>query len=565
MGIKKQQLRRLVLCVAAISIAGCSIDAADTVFTNGAVYTVDADKTWAQAVAVSEGRIVYVGDDERAGKYIGSSTQVIDLGGRMLMPGFHDSHMHPMTAGTRFFRCQLRGLSWPTEVMRAIGECAQQLHEGEWLRGVDLDDALFVNGSLHRSMLDEVVPGHVVVITDYGGDFIWTDSSGLEIAGIDTDTPDPAKGRIVRDPATGEPTGVLIGPAGTGLYWSIPYPSVDRLREALRLASEMANSFGITSANEARIEAPHWQAYVEADAANDMTLRVQGSQTWDFERGMEQVAEMIERRNGAIGRRFRADAVKFFLDGDFDGETAALIEPYAGTPGDYGESRFKPGVVTEIAKQLDANGFQLHFHAVGDAAVREALDAITAAIEANGHRDRRHQVAHLNLIHPADLPRFAELGVTANYQALWAKWNEDRPGERTFLGEERFGRLIQINSMLQSGARIVLGSDWISESMNPLYSIQIAMTRQPVDGTAPAWNPDERISLDAAIEAYTINGAWLARQEQETGSIEVGKAADLIVLDNNLFDIDPSQIANVKVIMTMLEGDIVYRAGQESL
>lgn len=552
--------RVLTILALAISVlAGCSSDGADTVFLNGAVYTVDDDKTWAQAVAVSGGRIVYVGDDAGADRYVGRTTSVIDLNGRMLMPGFHDSHMHPMVAGTRFFRCQLQDLAWPAEVLAAIERCAESLGEGEWFRGVGLADELYEDGSLSLSILDDIVPGHVAVITNSTGFSIWTNSAGLDVVGMQADTLDPPKGQIVRDPGTGEPTGVLLGTAGSILYGAIPHPDTGKLREALRLASGMANRFGITSANEARIEAPHWQAYVEADAANEMMLRIQGSQEWDYERGIEQVAELIERRDKASGSRFRAVAVKFFLDGDLINETASLIDPYADEPGDRGQAYFELDTIAEAAQKLDGEEFQLHFHAVGDAAVRQALDAIEAAVEANGPRDRRHQVAHLKLIDPADLPRFAELGVTANYQALWAKWNEDWPAERALLGEERFGRLIQINSMLQSGARVVMGSDWISESMNPLFSIQVAVTRQPVDGGEPAWIPEERISLEAAIEAYTINGAWLIRQEGETGSIELGKAADLIVLEKNLFEIEPEKIAAVPVHMTMLDGEIVYR------
>ena len=252
--------------------------------------------------------------------------------------------------------------------------------------------------------------------------------------------------------------------------------------------------------------------------------------------------------------------MKFSLDGNLQHRMAAVLQPYAGSADEYGTLAFDAQTLNAIATRLDAEGFQLHFHAVGDAAVRQALDAIEVAVETNGPRDRRHQVAHLVLIDPADLLRFARLGVVADFQALWAKAGKDRDEDVALLGAERARRLIQIRSILGSGARVVLGSDWQSESMDPLYGIQVAVTRQPVGAQAEPWLPEERISLEDALAAYTINGAWLARQENETGSIEVGKAADLVGLSDNLFDIDAREIANTTVEITMIGGEVVYEA-----
>lgn len=551
---------KLILPIVAIIAAACSGQSAETVFVDGAVYTVDENRSWATAVAVNKGRIVYVGDSEGAEGLIGADTRVINLEGRMLLPGFHDSHVHPMAAGTRIFRCQLADLSWPEPVLDAIRKCATGLEAGEWFRGVGLDDALFENGSLNREMLDEILPENVAVITNRSGFDIWTNSPGLRAVGISATSAEPKYGTIIRDVATREPTGVLLGPAGADLYNMIPPPPADKLRESLRNATEMAHRFGITSANEASVEAQHWEAYVQAEEAGELELRVQGSQRWDRERGMEQLQEMVERRDKAPGARFRADAVKFFLDGNLEHRLAALLEPYDQFPDDYGELAFDAQTLNAIATRLDAEGFQLHFHAVGDAAVRQALDAIEAAVEANGPLDRRHQVAHLVLIDPADLPRFAELSVVADFQALWAKDDDNRVGDATLLGVERAGRLIQIRSMLDSGARVVLGSDWISESMDPLFGIQVAVTRQPVGADAPPWLPRERISLEEAIAAYTINGAWLARQDELTGSIEVGKAAELVVLSDNLFEVDARGIESARVELTMIGGKVVYEA-----
>jgi predicted amidohydrolase YtcJ len=550
----------IILALVASIAAACSGPSADTVFLDGEVYTVDSNRSWAEAVAVDDGRIVFVGDSDAARKLVGTDTRVIDLNGRMLLPGFHDSHVHPMTAGTRIFRCQLAGLAWPEPVLAAIRKCAVDIEPGEWLRGVGLDDALFANGSLDRELLDEILPENVAFITTSSGFNVWTNSAGLRAAGLTATDLDPEHGTVVRDPVTREPTGVLLGPAVSDLYGLIPPPGADELRDALRSATGMAHRYGITSANEARIEEHHWEAFVQADEAGELALRVQGSQHWDPERGMDQLKEILRRRDEAPGPRFRADAVKFFLDGNLQHGVAALLQPYAGSEDHYGELAFDAATLKAIATRLDAEGFQLHFHAVGDAAVRQALDAIEAAIEANGLRDRRHQIAHLVLIDPADVPRFAELGVVADFQVIWAKDDKDRATDVALLGDGRAGRLIQTRSMIDSGARVVLGSDWISESMDPLFGIQVAVTRRPVGADAPTWLPEERISLDEAIAAYTINGAWLARQDDWTGSIEVGKAADLVVLSDNLFEVDAREIASARVEMTMIGGEVVYEA-----
>lgn len=562
MSLAQRACRVAYLILALVAAAACSPDPADLMFRNGVVYKVDGDRSWAQAVGVKAGRIVYVGDNAAAVNFIGDDTEVIDLDGRMLMPGFHDSHMHPMAAGTRFLRCQLQDLMWPVEVLARITECAENVDEGDWLRGVNLADELFEDGSLHRSMLDKIVPEHVVLIANLSGSAIWTNSRGLELTNFSAATADPPKGTIVREPGSSKPTGVLSGTAGTDLYILAPQYSATRLRESLRAASEMANRYGITSANEASMGAEHWEAFVQADVAGEMTLRVQGSQRWDHERGIEQIEEIIWRRDHSSNRRFRANSVKFFLDGGLNNASAAFLDPYVGTLDDRGTTNYETAALKVIAERLDAEGMQLHFHAVGDSAVRQALDVIEATVDASGPQDRRHQVAHIVSVSPEDLPRFAELGVTANYQALWAYWSDERRVEEAVLGPERSGRLMAINSMLASGARVVLGSDWISESMNPLYSIQIAVTRRPPDGDAPVWLPDERAALAQILEAYTINGAWLAGQEHDTGSIEIGKVADLIVLERNLFDVDPMELADVSVLLTMLEGDVVYHTDQ---
>ncbi len=532
---------------------------ADLLFRGGTIYTVNSAQPRAEAVAVRDGRIVFVGPASSVAPYVGDATELVELGEGMLMPGFHDSHAHPMRAGTRFLRCQLAGLEWPDAVLARLGQCAAGLQPGQWLRGTDLTDKAFDGPGPRKAQLDEIAPDRPAYVSNRSGFAGWANSVVLEMAGIDAATPDPAKGRIERDPETGEPSGTLRDNATGAAYRLASRYAEAELREALRLASAMANRFGITSVNAAALWPDHWAAYVAADRAGEMTLRVQGSLSWNFEDGLEQLGELRKRRHQHTGDRFRADAVKLFLDGNFQSRSASVIEPYVGTEDDYGLPNASAEDLAEIVTALDAEYFQVHVHAVGDRVVRHSLDAIEHAIAVNGPRDRRHHFAHIPLIHPDDLPRFAELGVTADFQALWAYMSDERSAEARLLGPERAARMVAIRSMLDTGAHVVLGSDWISESMNPLVSIQIAVTRRPPDASGPAWLPEQRITLNQALRAYTIDGAWLANQEELTGSIEVGKAADLAVLERSLFEVDPMEISQVRVLRTFLEGTTVYR------
>lgn len=534
---------------------------ADVVFKVGAVYTLDADQPWAGAVAVAGGRIVYVGDDHGVTDWIGHGTKVIELGDGMLLPGFHDSHMHPMAAGATYLRCPLDGLAWPDGVLAKLSKCAARLEDGEWLRATGLDAEVLDGPGPGTAVLDGISAGHAALVSDRFVDKAWLNSAALQAAGIHASTPDPDGGEIVRDRHSGEPSGVLRGTAVAPVWTLASNYSETTLRDGLQLASRLANSLGITSANEASTSASHWAAYRAAEQAGEMTLRINASLRWDPASGSEQLQNFERMRAQAGGPRFRADSVKFFLDGDSDDGSANLLEPYAGGES-FGTSYFG-GVLTELVEHVDAAGFHIHMHAYGDRAVRDGLDAIAKAIAVNPPRDRRHQLAHIVLVHPDDVPRFAALGVVADIQPLWAWWNENEEDECGLYGPERCGRLLAFRDLFDSGARVVAGSDWISKSMSPLYGIQVALTRRPPEGDGPPWNPDQRVTLDEMLKAYTLNGAWLYGQESLTGSIEVGKAADLIVLERNLFAVDPMKLKDVKVLLTLLEGQVVYQLGDE--
>jgi predicted amidohydrolase YtcJ len=342
----------------------------------------------------------------------------------------------------------------------------------------------------------------------------------------------------------------------------IPEPTPEDYLNGLRAALALAGRFGITSIIEASADEKIMEAYAGLDLQGKLTLRVMASLDTDSRRGPEQVAGLAEKRKAYQLRLLRADAAKIFADGVIESRTAALLEPYLNPPGDRGEPSLEQAAFNALAVALDRAGFQIHVHAVGDRAVRMSLDALDAARMANGPRDSRHHIAHLELIDPADIPRFQSLGVAANFQPLWA-YPDLYITQLTepILGPERSRRLYPIGSVARSGALIVGGSDWSVSSLNPLEAIQVALTRRALDDAgATPWLPQEVIDLSTALRAYTINGAFLSRQETLTGSIEIGKAADLVVLDRNLFDVPAREIHLARVLMTILEGKIVYAA-----
>lgn len=534
---------------------------ADLVFTRGAVYTVDGARSWAEAVAVADGRIVFAGTDADAKPWIGPKTKVLDLGGKMLLPAFHDAHVHPVSGGVEALECDLNGLSTQVAILQKVKRYAAEHAAAPWVCGGGWDLTVFPDGNPSKGALDAIVPDRPAYLSAADGHSVWVNSKALALAGVTKATPDPPYGRIERDAATGEPSGTLREDAADLVGRLLPARSakehVDGLREALRIA----NRFGLTSLVEASASEEDLEAYAALESRGELTARVLASLYCDTEKGLAEVPRLAALRGKYAGKRLRTNAVKIFSDGVLETRTAAVLEPYVGFPGDLGKPNLEPAAFGPLATALDKEGFQIHVHAIGDRAIRMALDALDAARVANGTRDARHHLAHIELIDPADIPRFRRLNVVANFQPLWA--NGDK--YLTELTEPKLGAarsrwLYPIGSVVASGAPFAFGSDWSVSSMNPLEGIEVAVTRrQPAEGPGAAWLPEERITLSDAIAGYTIRGAYLDFSEKETGSIEAGKAADLIVLDRNLFEIPPSQIHEAKVLLTLLEGKEVYR------
>jgi predicted amidohydrolase YtcJ len=534
---------------------------ADVVFRNGAVYTVDAARTWAEAVAIKNGRIVYVGDDKEAKKFIGSRTKIFDLQGKMVLPGFHDSHVHPVTGGLELGECDLNEAKTETDVVEMVRRYAAAHPKETWIRGGGWQLTLFPEANPHKSLLDKISTDRPIFLSAADGHSAWVNSRALQIAGINKATPDPVNGRIERDAQTGEPTGTLRESATSLVSKFLPaYKATDYL-EGLRRGLKMANGFGITSFQEASAEENELKAYAELNQRGLLTARVNVAMYVSPSKGLSQIAKLREWQRKYQGRNLRVNSVKIFADGVIEPHTAALLEPYTGLGEERGKANWDAEALNKMVAALDREGFQIHIHSIGDRAVRMSLDAFENARKVNGSRNSRHHIAHLELIHPADIPRFRRLRVIANFQPLWAfadpyitKLTEP------FLGAERSRWLYPIGSVVKTGAIVVCGSDWSVSSMNPLEAMQVAVTRRGLDeGLGEAWHGEELVDLQTILAGYTINGAYVNFQEKETGSLETGKAADLVIIDRNLFDMPKSEIHKARVLIVMLEGREIYR------
>jgi predicted amidohydrolase YtcJ len=536
-------------------------DYADLALVNGGIYTVDADRGWAEAAAVRDGVFAKVGGNAEIEPLIGPDTRVIDLAGRMALPGFHDAHVHPTMGGVALLGCDLEGLASVEAIIEAVTACAVDVDMG-WLEGHAFNLSLFGQDGPHKALLDAVSMTRPIILWGSDGHNAWANSTALELAGITAETPDPPLGVIERDP-DGSPSGTLRETAQELVRAAMPKPTLEDNVVALRAGIAHLNSRGITSFIDAWVGLEDYQSYQSIDRAGGMTARAVTSLT--YESGFakhygDEFDEVLAGRHAYESERVRHSSVKLFIDGVLEGETAALVDPYVGMHGKRGDLILEPEALNAAVTRFDAMGLQVHMHAIGDRAVRAGLDAIEASRIQNGASDNRHHISHLQLIHIDDIERFGSLDTAANFQALWA-YPDDWIMELNLpvLGEERVQGMYPIASVARGGGRIVGGSDWNVSSANPLDAIETAVRRQDAfaDG-GPVLNENERVSLATMIDAYTINAAWLMHHENITGSIEVGKRADIVVLDRNLFEIPVTEINEAQVVETLLDGDTVW-------
>jgi predicted amidohydrolase YtcJ len=558
---------------------------AELVLAGGAIYSADAtrrqmapaaspDGRPASAVAVVGGRIAALGDARERDfqDLIGPATQVVDLRGRALLPGFQDAHVHPAFAGITMISCNLMGAASLDEALARIVAYGQQHPEREWIAGSGWRMEWFPGGTPDRRTLDQVTQGRPAYLFNRDGHGAWANTRALQLAGVDAHTPDPADGRIEREP-DGGPQGTLHEGAANLVARLLPELTVEERLAGLLLAQQHMHARGITAWQDAIVgdylgSPDPLPVYLAAAASGQLTARVEGALWWDRDKGGEQVPDILARRERGRAPRFRASTVKIMQDGVAENFTAGMLEPYGDPTGchDHGSglSYVDPVALREYVTGLDAAGFQVHLHAIGDRAVREALDAIEAALTVNGRNDNRHHIAHLQVVHPDDVPRFAQLGVTANMQGLWAA-HEPQMDELTipFIGTARTARQYVFGDLLRSGARLAAGSDWAVSSANPMRAIHVAVNRSLQGATgaeAEPFLPTQSLALGEALAAYTIGSAYVNHLDGETGTIEPGKLADLVVLDRDPFAAPPAEIGSTGVLATYVQGEPVFMA-----
>lgn len=530
----------------------------------GDIYTVDGARSWQRVLAVKDGKIVYAGPEVGSEPYRGKSTRVITLEpGQMAMPGIQDSHVHLLDGGLDRLKCDLLNLKTPAQIIEKLQAYIAAHPDAPWIIATGWAPPLYADGNPHKADLDKILPDRPAYLISQDGHSAWANSAALKFANIDKNTPEPPRGRIERDPRTGEPTGTLRESAMNLIEDIMPKPEDAIWEQSLLQAQKYANSLGITSIQEAYISPRALKIYHQVASRGELTVRVQCAFITDAGKPDSQVDEFIElRRKYTVGDMLRASSAKFFADGGMEGHTAALLSPYTDRSDDAGEVYWDAGRLTKIGTLLDRAGFQLHVHVIGDKATRTVLDAIAAIRQANGFTDTRPQLAHLELVAPSDIARFRSLEVIANFSPLWAYSDEWITGSTApALGPERTGRLYAMQSFFNAGAVASAGSDWPVSALNPFEAMQVGITRQPIaDPKAPAWIPEERVTLPEMLAAYTINGAFANHLEKITGSLEPGKAADFIILDRNLFAIPVHDLVNTRVLRTFLEGREVHTA-----
>jgi predicted amidohydrolase YtcJ len=526
-------------------------DPADLVFRGGPVYTMTAED--ARALAVAGDRIVWVGVDP-SGR-IGPDTEIVELDGRALFPGFIDAHTHPAMSGAEALDVSLYDAGTLTQLLAAVSAWAAANPESAWVRGGGWDVSLF-NDSLDKSQLDGVVADRPAFLSSADGHSAWVNSAALAAAGVSDTTPDPEDGEIERD-ANGEATGVLREAAADVVGDLMPGWAASQVDAGTADGLAEAASFGLTSLVDANADEDLLAAYRRADDAGTLTARVFAAVEVEPGFAAEGVGELQDLADRYAGGGLSVNAGKMYVDGVIESQTAAMLEPYED--GTNGELCFTDQELADSAVALDAAGFQLHFHAIGDGAVRQALDAVAAAESANGPADRRPLLAHLEVIDPADAVRFAESGALADFQPLWA-YPDPYITDWTlpFIGDERAALLYPMRSVLAAGGTLVAGSDWSVSTMNPWEAIEVAVTRQDPAGGGGTLNADEAVSLEDAVAAYTRDGALAIFAEGELGTLEAGKLADLVLVDRDPFGIDPTDLSNVVVQGTWAGGRRVF-------
>lgn len=538
---------------------------ADSVLLAGRVAGPGSPGSFANAVAVSQGRIAAIGRAGEIRSHIGPDTTVAEIRDGTILPGFRDAHIHPILGGMNLVECNLTGMSDLGACLAQVTAYARANRDQGFLRG----GGWLPDLAPRREHLDAIVPDRPALLKSIDGHNAWVNTKALELAGICRDTPNPPGGIIERDAESGEPTGILREWTAMELVESrLPAPSLrDRVMGGWAFLQQAAG-MGIVSVHEAMAREEELLAYQALERDGELRMRVRAAMLCVPEKGPEQIEHLLHLRERFQSPLIAPRAAKIFIDGVIEGRTALLLAPYADMPEYRGECLWPERELYRMVAALDGRGFQVHFHAVGDQGVRLALDAVEHAQRENGRRDARHMIAHADLIHPRDVPRFQALGVIANLQPIW--FCEEKHFSRTTLvslGQQRAWDLYPIRDLLDSGADVTCGTDWPFSgelnTFNPLESIQIGVTRRglnPERAVKQAYNPAQCVNLATMLHAHTLGGAYADFQEAVTGSISAGKSADLIVLDRDILDTPDEGISQTRVSLTMFQGRIIHHA-----
>ena len=559
----------LTVAVAALTACDMSNQApqavvADAVYLNAKIYTVDADIAWASAMAVSDGRIVAIGSDADMATYTGDATIVHDLHGSMVMPGIHDTHMHPSHAGVgQTIECSFLTYDL-NEALDTLRGCLVDIPEGEWLRGGQWNDGLFAGvDQTPKSILDEIAPNHPVFLMDWSVHNAWVNSKALELLGIDDDTPHPSGGVIVRDAASGEATGILLDNAAYGYRGELPAYTLQQHSDALAWSIGQIARYGVTTFKEAIVTNAYIEAYADLYRKGQLPLNAKTSLSWKsaWASSHDDEVALIDSRAKYASDSVDPDFAKIMLDGIPPTYTAAMLEPYPPNEAFGADWRGKlmhtPEDMAADVTTLDAKGLTVKIHATGDRALRVALDAFAAARKANGDSRLIHEVSHAARIHADDIPRFAELNVAAEMcPNLWYPI----PGLdwEALLGPGG-SKNWPVKSLIEAGALVIYGSDWpVVPTPNPWPGIESMVTRSDPAGTSgeTLW-PEQSVDLATVIRIFTINGAVANKVGDSSGSLEIGKDADFIVLDRNIFDVPIGDVGDTEVLLSVIGGETI--------
>jgi predicted amidohydrolase YtcJ len=536
--------------------------AADLIITNAKVWTVDTTLPTAQAVAVLGDRIVAVGSATDIDAWRGSQTKIIDAQGKLLLPGFNDAHVHFVSGGMQLENVQLNDAATPKEFARRIAERARNTRQGEWILGGNWDETKWNPPALPtKELIDAATPNTPVFVTRYDGHMGLANSLVLKMAGIDSRTPDPPGGTIVRD-ANGNPTGALKDAAADYVYKVVPPLSHDQRLKVIKRAMAHAASLGVTSVQHMNPDYADIAAYAELLDRGELITRIYAAPL--IPQVEDQTKIGIRRAFG--GSYLRIGALKAYADGSLGSETAYFFEPFADNPNNRGllsDEMHPVSLMRDRMIAADAAGLQLCTHAIGDQAISITLDLYSEIVKAHGEADRRLRIEHAQHMAAKDFERFAQLHVIASVQPYHAI--DDGRFAEARIGHDRASRTYAFRTFLDHGVRLALGTDWEVAPLDPMQTIYAAVTRATLDGKNPnGWFPEQKLTVAEAIQAYTRGSAYAEFQDREKGSITPGKLADMVLLSDDIFSIKPEQIRNVRALKTFVGGKLVWEANASS-